>query len=388
MDRLDISINEDRVLRSEEILGGTTRVSEYHELPTKKDLDPLRRSKSRNPFDETKDEAEFLQSYQYSYRPDFVCEIENVRLLGSGGIGITKDGVILEDSIQMPGHQRIESSIKASYKRYPLLTVESVYTSRRSRRRTFQVIDCACSLFSRWNNYYHWILEHLPKLRAIECYREKTGIQPTFIIPNDPPSYIQETLELLGIKPSNCLQWKSPAIDVRTLVLPSYPEANPENLHWLRTKLRKSTQNNKSEKTPNRIYVSRKKAPKRRVENEKELLNLLTDFGFERVYAEDLSVENQVTLFSNAEIIIGPHGAGLTNMIWGDEMTVLEIHNDYVRDHYYVLANNLGHEYIPIQGDSKQPTVLNSNIMVDVEQVEATLADAINGSPCLQADVQ
>ena len=378
VDLKGISIDDDKVLRSEEILEGTTDVSDHHKLPTNEHLSPLQQSESRNPFDETKNEAEFLQSYQYSYRPDFVYEIENVRLLGPKGIGITRDGIILEDSITMPGQGRIESSIQASYARYPLLTMETIYTSRRSSDRTSQTIDCACSLFSGWSNYYHWILEHLSKLRAIEYYRKKTNLQPTFIIPSDPPSYIQETLELLDVKPSDCFEWKSPAIDVRTLVLPSYPEANPENLHWLRTKLRDSTQKNKSEKTPKRIYISRKKAPKRRIENEKQLLNLLSDFGFERVYAEDLSVQNQIKLFSNANKIIGPHGAGLTNMIWGDEMTIFEIHNDYVRDHYYVLANNLGHEYIPIQGDSTQANQVNSNIIVDIEQLEATMADTIS----------
>jgi capsular polysaccharide biosynthesis protein len=256
--------------------------------------------------------------------------------------------------------------------------MESIYTSRRSSARTSQTIDYACSLFSGWSNYYHWILEHLPKLRAIEFYKNKTKNQPTFIIPSDPPSYIQETLELLDVKPSNRFQWDSPAIDVKTLVLPSYPEANPENLHWLRTNLRDSTQKNKLKKTPNRIYISRKKAPKRRIENEKQFLNLLSDFGFERVYAEDLSVQNQIRLFSNADELIGPHGAGLTNMVWGDEMTIFEIHNDYVRDHYYVLANNLGHKYIPIQGHSTQPSQLNSNLIVDIDQIEATLTDAIN----------
>lgn len=374
----DISINENKVLRSEDIVEGRTEISDYYKLPISEDLTPLQRSESMNPIDETKSGAEFLQSYQYSYRPDFIYEIENVRLLGPKGVGITRNGVILEDSITMPGQGRIETSIQASYAHYPLLTMESIYTSYRSSARTSQTIDCACSLFSRWNNYYHWILEHLPKLRAIEFYKDKMKTQPKFIIPNNPPSYIRETLEILGIKSSNRLQWESPAIDVKNFVLPSYPEANPENLHWLRTNLRDSTQKNKPEKTPNRIYISRKKALKRQIKNEREFLNLLNDFGFERVYAEDLSVQDQIRLFSNADKVIGPHGAGLTNMIWGDKMTIFEIHNDYVRDHYYVLANNLGHDYIPIQCNSTQPSRLNSNIIVNIDQIEAALTDTID----------
>ena len=368
------SISENKILRSEDILDGTTKVTDYVKLPTKGNLAPLQQSESRNPFNEMKDEAEFLQSYQYSYRPSYIYEMEDVRLLGPKGIGITKDGTILEDSITMPRQERIETSIQESYKYHPLLTMETLYTARRSSDENSQTLDCACSLFSGWNNYYHWILEHLSKLRGIEYYKAKTGTQPTFIIPNDPPSYIHDTLELLDIKSSNCLEWQSPAIDVKNLVLPSYPEANPENLHWLRTNLRSSIQEEVPYNIPNRIYISREKAPKRRVKNESEVLNLVNDFGFERVFAEDLSIKSQIRLFSKANKIIGPHGAGLTNMIWGDEMTIIEIHNDYIRDHYSVLANNLGHRYIPIQGDSTQPTELNSNIIVDVDRLEAALS--------------
>ncbi len=372
--KVDIFVDENKVLTSEEIIEGTTKVSNYHRLPTKEGLAPLQRSESRNPFDKTKNETEFLQDCQYTYRPDFVCELENIRLLGPKGIGITGDGLLLEDSIVMPGQGRIKTSIINSLVNHPFLTMETLYTSRRSPGRTSQTLDCACSLFGGWNNYYHWIVEHLPKLRAVEYYKEQTGTQPTIIIPNDPPSYIPETLELLNIQPSNCVQWDPPAIDIRTFILPSYPEANPENLHWLRTKLRDSIQENESKTTPNRIYISREKAPTRQIKNEEQLFNLLSDFGFQRVYAEDLSVSSQIRLFSNADILIGPHGAGLTNMIWGDEMKIFEIHYDYVRDVYSVLANNLGHDYIPIQGSGAPPNQLNSDIIVDVEQIESILS--------------
>lgn len=256
--------------------------------------------------------------------------------------------------------------------------METLQTSRRSPRRTAQTLDCACSLYSGWSNYYHWVIEHLPKLRAIEYYKIKTGTQPKFIIPNDPPSYILDTLKLLGIKPTNWVEWKPPAIDVGNLVLPSYPEPNPENLRWLRTRLLDSTHDNVSVKSPDRIYISRDKVSKRRIKNERQVLDLLSDFGFERVFTEDLSIKSQIEIFSKANKIIGPHGAGLTNMIWGDEMTIFEIHNNHIRDHYYVLSNNLGYDYIPIKGDSTQPTKPNSNIIVDIDRLKDIIQNNIS----------
>ena len=378
IDMIDTCPDEDKILRSKEILDEINKQVDYEKLPTIQDPAPLQRSESRNPFDDMKSEGEFLQLNQYSYRPDFIYEMEDIRLLGPNGIGITKNGVILEDSITMPGRERVDISIQRSYNQHPLLTIETVYTSRRSSRRTSQTLNCACPLFSAWNGYYHWITEHLPKLRGIKHHTAKNKSRPTFIIPSDPPHYIRETLKLLDIKQSDWFEWESPAVDVRNLILPSYPEANPENLHWLRASLRDSVQEKEQWMVPSHVYVSREKMSTRRIENERQVLNLLSEFNFERVFAEELSFKNQVRLFSKADKIISPHGAGLTNMIWGDKMTIFEIFNDHVRDHYYVLANNLGHDYIPIQGNSTQPMTPDSNFTVDIERLEVALSDNIN----------
>jgi hypothetical protein len=50
-------------------------------------------------------------------------------------------------------------------------------------------------------------------------------------------------------------------------------------------------------------------------------------------------------LFSGVDGIIGPHGAGLTGMIWGSDIRVVEVFNNVVKGPYYVLAHVLGHDY-------------------------------------------
>lgn len=343
------------------------------DLVQERDVSILKKSKSKNPFRRPKEKTVFLQSYQYSYRPDFVTEVNNVRLMGPNGVGIQKGGKILEDSITMPGQRRASVSIQRSLHDHPLLTLKTLLGPDLNPSVPLREVDCACSLFSSWSNYYHWILEHCSKLRGLSVYEAKTGRKPMLIIPQDPPSLIWETLDMLKIEKARCMEWEPPAIDVETLVLPSYPEANPSNLHWLRKSFWGSvlTQNPKSPQR--KIYISRNKAPKRKIVNEDEVLEVLTSHGFERVFAEDLSVKDQVQLFSEAEAIIGAHGAGMTNMIWGCEMTVFEIHNRFVRDHYYVLANNLGHDYAPIQGESTNPDRLNSDMKVNTRELESRL---------------
>lgn len=58
---------------------------------------------------------------------------------------------------------------------------------------------------------------------------------------------------------------------------------------------------------------------RRSLENHEEIKNALTNrFGklFKNVILENIEIEEQISLFMNAEIIIGQHGAGLCNIIW------------------------------------------------------------------------
>ncbi|WP_207462028.1 glycosyltransferase family 61 protein [Azospirillum sp. SYSU D00513] len=63
-----------------------------------------------------------------------------------------------------------------------------------------------------------------------------------------------------------------------------------------------------------KIYVSRRDASIRRVSNEEALMEALAPHGFELICPGDLSFEDQIKVFSEAEIVVGPHGAGMANV--------------------------------------------------------------------------
>jgi capsular polysaccharide biosynthesis protein len=65
---------------------------------------------------------------------------------------------------------------------------------------------------------------------------------------------------------------------------------------------------------PKRLYISRADAAIRRVKNEDELLSRLEPLGFVSVQLAELTVAEQVSLFRQAECIIGHHGAGFANL--------------------------------------------------------------------------
>ena len=64
--------------------------------------------------------------------------------------------------------------------------------------------------------------------------------------------------------------------------------------------------------------------------NEKELFNKLKKIGFKLVYFENLSFEDQISIASNCKIMVGYHGAGLTNLLFMRPRTkVFEIINKF-----------------------------------------------------------
>jgi capsular polysaccharide biosynthesis protein len=100
-----------------------------------------------------------------------------------------------------------------------------------------------------------------------------------------------------------------------------------------------------------RIFISRKQ--RRRVINEDELVAVLTKFGFKSIAPESLSVAEQVSLFAAAEVVIGAHGAALTNTVFCSPGTkVIEIFTpDYVNPCYRKLSSQVGLEYWEFIGE-------------------------------------
>jgi len=72
-----------------------------------------------------------------------------------------------------------------------------------------------------------------------------------------------------------------------------------------------------------RLYIERKT---RILKNEEAVKEFLISKGFKIIALEDYSVEEQATLFFNAGLIVGFHGAGLANLVFASPKTsVLEI---------------------------------------------------------------
>jgi len=125
-----------------------------------------------------------------------------------------------------------------------------------------------------------------------------------------------------------------------------------------------------------RIYISRADADQRHVRNEAAVESLLNEFGFESHVLSDLAVSEQVHLFSRAEIVVGPHGAGFTNLIFSEDPSVIELFPESrIKPFFYALAAELGYEYeYIICGDDG-----DANVLVDLDNLRTTVSSILSG---------
>ena len=98
---------------------------------------------------------------------------------------------------------------------------------------------------------------------------------------------------------------------------PQYTQLDIEALQKFRNRILASFE--KKSEWPKRIFLSRKNASFRRPFNEFECQEILKTYGFEVIYPEELSFEQQVLLFHNAEMIAGGSGAAFTNLLYCSE---------------------------------------------------------------------
>ncbi|MDY6804394.1 MAG: tetratricopeptide repeat protein [Cyanobacteriota bacterium] len=213
------------------------------------------------------------------------------------------------------------------------------------------------------NVYFHWMVDLLPRIEILRRAGIRLDEIDWFVVNNYKSPFQQETLAALGVPPEKVLASdRHPHIQAEELIVPSFGShlgwLQPWGLNFLRNLF--LTPKVRSKKGfPERIYISREKAKYRRVLNEGEVQELLSEYGFITVSPESMSLENQIALFAAAKTIVAPHGSGLTNIIFCQPGTkIIEfVAPHYLRYYYWGISQQLGleHYYLPGEAFSCYP---------------------------------
>jgi capsular polysaccharide biosynthesis protein len=127
------------------------------------------------------------------------------------------------------------------------------------------------------------------------------------------------------------------------------------------------------------VFLFRGRSRSRALRNSDELAAaLIHSFGFESVDTDDLTYDEQASLFADARFVVATHGAGLTNLIHriGAPATLLELFpSDYVHPHFAWLARTAGFDYSGLAGtmlDSRTQTfeIPTDLVLAKVETID------------------
>jgi len=210
-------------------------------------------------------------------------------------------------------------------------------------------------------NYFHFINETLGRLALLEMHNVEYD---WLYIPYDIPM-IKSFLTLWGVDPNKII---SPVdvyycVQADELIIPSFnlnTDAgfrhtgifiHPKTMNYVKQKIINNFAKERAHKSfSKKVFVSRKDGFCRRILNEDEIFELFEPLGFVRYELSKMTIEEQISLFQNAEIVVGEHGAGFANLLFCKSGTVvIELFQALVETcvWWLSLVNNL--EYHPVK---------------------------------------
>jgi capsular polysaccharide biosynthesis protein len=264
----------------------------------------------------------------------------------------------------------------------PRLVLEFETMHLRSKKHWPTSVLLALPLYS---NYFHWTVELLPRLQLLEGNADLRELP--LIVPGDAPPFVRETLRLSGY--ADQVQFVDRGIHkFANLYIPSLlsPPSHPSPMaiSWLRDKLTSTLSQTNFEKK-RRLYVSRRDALTRYASNEFELEAMLGKFGFETVKMSDYSVAEQINLFSQAHMIVGVHGAALTNLVFcspGTYVLELFLQGWFTNAFYHIsLIRNLYYGYLVCPKDGEGQYVPLKELETLILEILKHNADRHVGAP-------
>jgi len=277
------------------------------------------------PFDET---SPFISPSEISLGDTFDrCPAENLRsrIKCSGASQNIEFQQVTLDTISTIVFRNREPIHCGGYRsEYDVLRALKRLDQPRDRRFIDQTVFMAINKF---NNYYHWMVEMIPAIAGYQLCPEFSEGVLLLTAAQSIDDVMCQSIELAtnGLPRARVYAAERTPLALNHLIFSSFIHPQP---HWSRfagyvyDKMRRQVCPQKPQ--PFRcIYVSRPVALRSPLANEDKLVALLLRFGIEAIDPGTLPLTEQIKIFHEAKLIIGTHGAGLTNVIFSQPGALL-----------------------------------------------------------------
>ena len=202
------------------------------------------------------------------------------------------------------------------------------------------------------SNYFHALVDQLPKLAILRT----AGWEPDWILlPKKRSRVIDAIYQRIGLEKKIIYTSVRELRKASEMFACSWPNQNIGKYESWGIKFLNQLFNPKIEEQKIKVFIDRSGSAGRRIKNQDEIEKRLTKLGFIKVRLEERTIEEQVNIFHNAEVIIAPHGAGLANLAFCQPNTkVIEIFSPkYVLMTYRQLAARLELPWLGIVGEGE-----------------------------------
>lgn len=212
-----------------------------------------------------------------------------------------------------------------------------------------------------YSYYYHWLVEVLGRLALLEI--ENVEYDYLYVPYNRP--FMKETLALWGIDSSKIIESSDEYIlqaqklivpslvaQAQTYGIPRLTHYIPEYiLMYVKNKLLEGYQKQQCNfNFSKRVFISREDTIARKMLNEPDVFRYFEKYGFKKYTLGHMSIVEQISLFQNADIIIGSLGSGMTNVIFCKQsVKIFDIFQRRCDCTIFYICQTLGLEYHPIK---------------------------------------
>lgn len=227
-------------------------------------------------------------------------------------------------------------------------------------------------LKSPWDsNYGHWLYDSLSRVALL---REIGRLEEFRFVINRPrgpmEAVVARSLQLAGLTPDQVIL-DDPSVPKAydELIIPGALSKHPSWKSPRATSFLEELARAVPTGDARRIYITRNKYSRRRLANEEEILPILREHGFVEIAPEELSFDEQMSLFQGAEVVTGNMGAAFTNLAFAPRgVSFLALATTTMpHDFFYDITCHKGGRYVGLQGSAVDDRGMASDFTVDPE---------------------
>jgi capsular polysaccharide biosynthesis protein len=239
------------------------------------------------------------------------------------------------------------------------------------------------------NSYFHWMTECLPRLLVAE----RVGASATLLLPKTYREERYVAFTLAAFPFIKTVRWieQGANLAVDRLICP--PRLAPAGFYSpelveVAARVRARVRGDGAR----RLYLRRGEAARRQVTNEAAVARMLETHGFQALRINPADPAHQIRAARSAEVIVGVHGAELTNIIFqrpGAQVVELRHrYDDQFFDCYSRLAESfgVGYQALPCDLSPGKEAIQNAeeinhaDLLVDIEALDEMIATAVSNA--------